>query len=473
MLLWTVWIGLCCGVLPAAAGNRALIVTIGLAYQQKGLPAIAGPEKDAELARSLARYMGFQDSDTRLIQESQATRSAILDGLTWVRDGIQGGGKALIYYSGHGAQVDDKDGDEPDGCDEALVPVDGTSPDQYILDDEIGRILDSMDRTSMIVMVVDSCFSGTITRSIYGGDTRDIKLADNSVDCNRPINIKSTLRRSQMEVSGANRVILTATAENEVAYGDLSRTGKGSALSQAIADVVRDGGSSPLTFQSLRDKTAQNIKTQCDARSRTPHHPTLDGDPGMFTKDIRLTGASASNESGVTGARNPRELLDRIVNSSQFAVVLKPDKTALRVGDEIRFDVISTRGGYLNIVELRPDGELNVIFPNAMSGNNKISADVKTNVPGDVMGGKGFRFTASKPLGKSLMVALVTQEPVNLFTEQRMGSTTGNFKSLTSNDFGILKSTLTRSLAVEAVPDTNASGREYGAVSIQIDTVRK
>lgn len=468
MLLWTVWIGLCCGVLPAAAGNRALIVTIGLAYEQKRLPAIAGPEKDAELARSLARYMGFQDSDIRVIQELQATRSAIVDSFSWVRNGIRGGGKALIYYSGHGTQVV-----EPDGCGNALVPVDGIASDWYIIHDEISRILDSMDRTSTVVLVVDSCFSGAITKSVYGGDIRDIKMIDNAVECNRPINVKSTFRRSQMKVPRANQVTLTATADNEVAYGDLTRSGKGSALSQAIADVVREAGYSPLTFQSLRDKAAQKIKAQCDASSRIPHHPTLEGDTAMFTKDIRLNGATASYDGGVNGARNSKELLDRIVNSSQFGVAIKSDKTAIRLGEKVSFDVISTHGGYLNIVELKPDGELNVIFPNAMSSNNNIAADVKINVPGDVVGqGKKFRFKALEPLGKSLMVALVTQEPVNLFTEQRMGSTTGNFKSLTSNDFGTLKSTLSRSLAVEPVADTDASGREYGAASIQIETIR-
>lgn len=469
MLLWTVWIGLCCGVLPAAAGNRALIVTIGLAYEQKRLPAIAGPEKDAELARSLARYMGFQDSDIRVILESQATRSAIVDSFSWVRDGIRGDGKALIYYSGHGTQVV-----EPDGCGNALVPVDGIASDWYIIHDEIGRILDSMDRTSTVVLVVDSCFSGAITKSVYGGDIRDIKMINNAVECNQPINVKSTLRRPQIKAPRSNQVTLTATADNEVAYGDLTRSGKGSALSQAIADVIREAGSSPLTFQALRDKAAQKIKAQCDASSRIPHHPTLEGDTAMFTKDIRLNGATASYDGGVNGARNPKELLDRIVNSSQFGVAIKSDKSVLRLGDKdtVNFDVISTQGGYLNIVELKPDGELNVLFPNAMSSNNNIAANVKFNVPRDVLGGKKFNLVAVEPLGKSLMVVIVTQEPVNLFTEQRLGSSTGSFKSLTPNDFGILKSTLSRALAVEAVPDTGASGREYGAASIQIETVR-
>ncbi|MEI7672690.1 MAG: caspase family protein, partial [Deltaproteobacteria bacterium] len=464
ILLWTVWIGLCCGIPPAAAGNRALIVTIGAAYQQVGLPPISGPEKDAEVARSLARHMGFQENEIRLIQEFQATRPAILDGLNWVRDGVRGGDKALIYYSGHGTQVTDLNGDEADGCDEALVPVDGVSTDKCVLDDEIGQILDKMDPACMVVLVVDSCFSGTITKSMYGGNARDIKWVNQSADtCNQPVNIKS-IHQKQMELSGANRVVLTATAENEVAYGDMTNSGKGSVLSQAIADVLQDGTSSTLTFQALRDLTAQRIKTQCDAANRIPHHPTLDGDPAMFRKDIRLTGASASYEGGVSGSGNHRELLERIVNSSLFGVVLRPDQTTLRVGDEIRFDVISTYGGYLNIVELKPDGEMNVIFPNALSASNQISANVKINVPKDVTGpGKKFRFKAVEPAGKSLMVAIVTQEPLNLFTEQRMGSTIGYFKSLKSGEFNTLKATLTRSLAVEPVADTAASARVHGA----------
>lgn len=64
-----------------------------------------------------------------------------------------------FHYSGHGAQIRDFNGDERDGLDEIIVPVDyGTSG--IITDDEIFNILRfSRCRT---ILLFDSCNSGTV-----------------------------------------------------------------------------------------------------------------------------------------------------------------------------------------------------------------------------------------------------------------------------------------------------------------------
>ena len=72
-----------------------------------------------------------------------------------------------IHYSGHGSQVEDLNGDEPDDqLDETIVPQDGRTegvPD--ITDDELEAILSQL-KTSQAVVVLDSCHSGTATRGL-------------------------------------------------------------------------------------------------------------------------------------------------------------------------------------------------------------------------------------------------------------------------------------------------------------------
>ncbi|KAE9446983.1 hypothetical protein C3L33_21141, partial [Rhododendron williamsianum] len=49
----------------------------------------------------------------------------------WLMEGCQSGDSLVFFYSGHGSQVPDFDGDEADGFDESLCPVDYTRKEKY------------------------------------------------------------------------------------------------------------------------------------------------------------------------------------------------------------------------------------------------------------------------------------------------------------------------------------------------------
>lgn len=81
-----------------------------------------------------------------------------------------------IHFSGHGQQVTDVSGDEPDGLDEALIPYDaaieygrnGYKGQNHILDDELGVWLEALRESvgpkGVIVVALDACHSGDATR---------------------------------------------------------------------------------------------------------------------------------------------------------------------------------------------------------------------------------------------------------------------------------------------------------------------
>ena len=64
-----------------------------------------------------------------------------------------------FHYSGHGSQVVDRNGDESDGKDEVIVPLD-YAKNGFILDDDIFNII-KFSRCKTI-LVFDSCNSGTV-----------------------------------------------------------------------------------------------------------------------------------------------------------------------------------------------------------------------------------------------------------------------------------------------------------------------
>jgi hypothetical protein len=67
----------------------------------------------------------------------------------------------VIQYSGHGTFTVDMSGDEVDGYDEALFLFDG-----LFLDDRFQQLLSNIQIGVHILIILDSCFSGTATRKI-------------------------------------------------------------------------------------------------------------------------------------------------------------------------------------------------------------------------------------------------------------------------------------------------------------------
>lgn len=72
------------------------------------------------------------------------------------------GDEIAVTYSGHGTRVPCKNGDEADGLDEAWVLYDG-----LWVDDEIADLLLTLPKGVRLLIVSDSCHSGTVTRGDY------------------------------------------------------------------------------------------------------------------------------------------------------------------------------------------------------------------------------------------------------------------------------------------------------------------
>lgn len=147
--------------------RRALLIGIN-EYAASDLPDLRGAVNDTVLMRQVlvTRY-GFSPRDIKVLTDAQATREAILSSL---RELVAAAGPrdvVYIHYSGHGSQVEDFSGDENEqnGMDETIVPHDGRTGDVAdITDDELGEIIGRLE-TREAVIVLDSCHSGTGTRS--------------------------------------------------------------------------------------------------------------------------------------------------------------------------------------------------------------------------------------------------------------------------------------------------------------------
>jgi len=75
----------------------------------------------------------------------------------------------LLHYSGHGANVPDKDGDEADHRDEILCPTDLDWKDP-LTDDWLRTTFDKLRKGVSLTVIMDCCYSGTNTRALLPPD---------------------------------------------------------------------------------------------------------------------------------------------------------------------------------------------------------------------------------------------------------------------------------------------------------------
>ncbi|MGD0466361.1 MAG: caspase family protein [Gammaproteobacteria bacterium] len=105
---------------------------------------------------------------------TKPTRDNILGKLNDLVNNAQPGDTLIFHYSGHGSQVPDLEGDEEDGYDETICPIDfinrrtiivngiRRTVDSEITDDEIHGIISNIPKNVNFLMLSDSCHSGTI-----------------------------------------------------------------------------------------------------------------------------------------------------------------------------------------------------------------------------------------------------------------------------------------------------------------------
>ncbi len=99
----------------------------------------------------------------RIATDARATRAAILDGLKWLVTGAKKGDLLIFHYSGHGSQMVDTSGEEPDSRDETICPHDFASAGM-IRDDDLRSIFRPLAAGVNLDVFLDSCHSGTGTR---------------------------------------------------------------------------------------------------------------------------------------------------------------------------------------------------------------------------------------------------------------------------------------------------------------------
>ena len=143
---------------------KGLALTIGLnAVDPRHYAGWSGRlqacEADAHDMADIARARKFT---VQPLLSRRATRRAVLAGIARAAAALRPGDIFLLTYSGHGGQVPDRSHDEPDLQDETWCLYDGE-----LIDDEINRALAHFRAGVRVLVLSDSCHSGTVTKAMF------------------------------------------------------------------------------------------------------------------------------------------------------------------------------------------------------------------------------------------------------------------------------------------------------------------
>jgi hypothetical protein len=142
--------------------KRALL--IGVNYLQSHNARLYGCIEDINNIRSvLIDAYGYSSENITMLRDDDnarmPTKVNILNALQKIIASSGINDEIWFHYSGHGAQVRDRNADEADGADEIIVPVDYLT-NGIITDDELFNIVQRIRCRSLLLF--DSCHSGSV-----------------------------------------------------------------------------------------------------------------------------------------------------------------------------------------------------------------------------------------------------------------------------------------------------------------------
>jgi hypothetical protein len=434
--------------IPAQAADRALLVGVGK-YRTAGAD-LPGIELDIDMMqKELAPLLGFQDSTIKILRDEEASLVNVERALsTWLVDGVNPADQVLFYFSGHGTRIPDENGDEEDGADEVLVMHDVEVTERggrktltnVLVDDRFKELLDKIPSRNVLVLV-DACHSGTITKTFQ---TAPSFLGQNEgyykffYYKGMPSATKGNFGvREAKDID--QYVAVSAAADNEQSIA----TKQGSLFTLGVREVIRETAqqNQDLTPTGLTERVAVFIETamQSTRPPQPPFHPQLSGSPELLNKPLRVR--------SLAGGRGPQwqQVEDLVGRGSPMTLTLNQDSYGL--GELLVITVEVPQGGYLNVINVGPDDNATVLFPNKYHDDNKVAAG-PVKIPTEQM---RFDLPAQEPKGPSLVAAFLTQEPINLY-QSSLGErdTKGNLTAV----FGSLSPKGMRSFGVRERPSS-------------------
>lgn len=118
-------------------------------------------DNDVRKIKYILQMSGFKEGDIINLTKDKLTLKEVRDAFKTLKSRVGPNDLVMVYFTGHGDQIPDKDKVEPDSLDEVLVLYDG-----ILIDDEINKLMKGFPLTARKLLIVDACHSGSSNKMV-------------------------------------------------------------------------------------------------------------------------------------------------------------------------------------------------------------------------------------------------------------------------------------------------------------------
>ncbi len=434
---------------PACAEKYALLVGIDT-YSWPNTP-LDGCVKDVAMIQTvLTEKYGFPASNVKTLLNSAATFEGIRNAFqTHLIEQARRGDAVVLYYSGHGTQTPDNNGDEADGIDETLCPV-NISDDEttWLTDDILNRWLSQL-RTTQVTVILDSCFAGTATRDGSNGKYIS-KYLSLGFDFSQRKLVKTNLHDPEL-----GHVLLAASSPEQTSL-QIPKTG--SVFTMLLVELLTNAAAD-VTYQFIIDEIAPAVSHLIDEHfPDSPQTPQAEGDltriafaESQTTPETPATPAPPAIPAPPAAAQPAAAAppASESVQYHDFPLRISTNAREYQENDLMVVTVEAERDCYLALYIINAKQAVTQIFPNKWQQNNFIKAGEAVQIPPP---GAAFRFRMTGPFGTETL-------KVDVSTVQFPDLKQTDWNKQTFMEFGHLPLSKlnTRGVSVEATPEVERS----------------
>lgn len=274
--------------------KKALLIGINR-YQIPGADLRGCVNDVINMRKALMTYFDFADQDITQLTDFEATQKAIQSGIRALLKGAKKGDVLLLHYSGHGANVPDKNGDEADNRDEILCPTD-LNWYKPLTDDWLRATFDKLKAGVNLTVIMDCCHSGTNTRQLMPPDAKSIpRYLPNPLDLmaaesGRRLRgqVRATLRsttpaqRKKKDIIDVDipEVLITGCRDTQTSADAYMGKSYNGALTWNLVAAIK-AAKGKISYRDLHAKTSAGLK-----QGEFDQVPQLEGRLGRFDRQF-------------------------------------------------------------------------------------------------------------------------------------------------------------------------------------------
>ena len=498
-------------VLAQQSSNRAaLIIGVG-EYGYSGATPLGGVKHDMVSAAKIASAMGIPENKVKYLQNSQATKTNILNALRQLGETSGEGSRTFVYFSGHGTRQ--QAGNE---CVEGLLTYEGSTITNQEFAGATQKIAKSSDK---FITLVDACHSEGVvppkTRALLQDQLTPkfyMKSGTSGDACSVIAKYKTRSLLPEVTKLGAlkeNFVQISSSRPDEVSFDEPD---KGGLATQGIRDCLL--GQAKDTNQSgavTLEEVQQCAQRFVDGRLKNvpgikPHHITVTGNRNLIpvqrpptvvavatppvepptpvfaphTPPVIVAApappppvtssppiaiptpdkvppqepllASLATLKDIEQQRNPRRLVD-----------VKLSKPVMKIGkDSLDLSIKSSHDGYIYLILLGSDAKsFYVLYPNGLDKNNAIKAGQTVRIPKP-----DWEVKAAGPEGTNNLLVMVSDGPRKLNKLVMAEPTAAEPFTYALNDIG------GRSALINFLTISDGRSESFGAKLLAIKEVK-